>query len=94
MIDHGTQSPIEEALKNGEPNPITCNRALRMRVFTDDGVQIEMIVAANQEVIITPPVDGEHTTIVQFFVEDELMPKGPRLVRDEAAPPDAPMDAA
>ncbi len=45
-------------------------------VFTPDGVTI---IAANQEVVITPPAYGG-TTRFEFHIEDDLMPKGPKLV--------------
>jgi len=90
-MDYGPQPPIDVALKNGEPNPISFDAPVRMKVFTPDGLIIETVIAMNQTVVVTTPIDGGHETRVQFHVEPELMPKGPKLVRDEATAPDGPM---
>jgi hypothetical protein len=64
----------------GETTVLQMNVARRMRIHIGDHLWMEIVLAANQDVQVTNPIDLAIPLRVSFHIEDGLMPRGPKLV--------------
>ena len=66
----------------GETKEVIFNAPMRLRVVTRAGGVIDAVISPSHPLKLSEPLSGWDLESFDLHVEDDLMPHGPKLVRD------------